>query len=70
LLGARLRECVAALQDLPPISAEAVFGPIDALKLRSSLTLFTEADGGPMFDAALARWCGAKDEATLEILAS
>ena len=33
-LGPRLRACVAALQDLPPTSATAVFGDIDATKLR------------------------------------
>jgi len=69
LLGARLRDCVAALQDLPSTDAEAVFGAIDALKLRSSLTLFGEAGGGAMFDAAIERWFGNKDAATLEILA-
>jgi uncharacterized protein (DUF1810 family) len=68
LLGARYRECVAALQDLPPTSAEAVFGSTDALKLRSSLTLFAEAGGGPMVEAALARWFGEKDETTLRLL--
>lgn len=68
LLGARLRECVAALQDLAPTSAEAVFGEIDAIKLRSSLTLFGEASGERMFDAAIERWFGSKDPATLELL--
>jgi uncharacterized protein (DUF1810 family) len=68
VLGPRLRECVAALQDLPPTSAEAVFGPIDAIKLRSSLTLFAEASGELMFDAAIQRWFGTPDEATLALL--
>jgi uncharacterized protein (DUF1810 family) len=68
LLGPRLAECVAALQDLPPTSAEAVFGEVDAQKLRSSLTLFAEAGGGAMFDAAIERWFGAQDEATLALL--
>jgi uncharacterized protein (DUF1810 family) len=68
VLGPRLRECVAALQDLPPTSAEAVFGPIDAIKLRSSLTLFAEASGELMFDAAIQRWFGSRDEATLALL--
>ncbi len=68
VLGARLRECVAALRDLPPTDAEAVFGSTDAMKLRSSLTLFAEAGGGAMFDATIARWFGAKDEATLKLL--
>lgn len=70
VLGPRLRECVAALQDLPPTSAEAVFGGIDAVKLRSSLTLFAEASGERMFEAAIERWFGSKDEATQGLLAS
>lgn len=70
VLGARLRDCVAALQDLTGTSAEAVFGGIDALKLRSSLTLFVEAGGGRLFTAALDRWFGGEaDAATLARLA-
>lgn len=69
VLGARLRECVAALQALPPTKVTAVFGEIDAIKLRSSLTLFGEADTGPTFQTALDRWfSGKKDEATLRLL--
>lgn len=68
-LGKRLQECVAALQDLPACSAEAVFGPVDAMKLRSSLTLFIEAGAGRQFEAALDRWFGGeKDERTLQML--
>jgi uncharacterized protein (DUF1810 family) len=55
ILGARLRTCVEALHDLPPTNAEAVFGCLDAAKLRSSLTLFSAADGGTIFTAALER---------------
>lgn len=69
LLGERLRECTAALQDLTMAKADAVFGEVDAMKLRSSLTLFVQAGGGPLFDAALARWFGGrKDEETLRLL--
>lgn len=69
LLGSRLRACVAALQDLPETTAERVFGGIDAVKLRSSLTLFAEAGGGALFEAALARWfAGARDSATMKII--
>jgi uncharacterized protein (DUF1810 family) len=69
VLGPRLRECVAALQELGETTAEAVFGTIDAVKLRSSLTLFIEAGGGPLFTAALDRWFeGRKDGATLRLL--
>lgn len=68
VLGARLRECVESLQDLSGRSADGVFGDIDALKLRSSLTLFTLAEGGPIFGAALARWFGSMDDQTEELL--
>lgn len=68
VLGPRYRECVAALQDLTGTTAKAVFGTIDAIKLRSSLTLFAEASGAPLFDAAIERWFGGKkDEASLRI---
>ncbi len=69
VLGARYVECVAALQDLVDTTAEKVFGPTDAMKLRSSLTLFAEAGEMPLFRAALIRWFGSPDEATLRILA-
>lgn len=66
LLGARLRDCVGALQDLTSTSAQAVFGSVDAMKLRSSLTLFAQAGGGGLFTAALERWFdGEADAATL-----
>lgn len=68
VLGARLRDCVTALQDLAASDAVAVFGAVDAMKLRSSLTLFVAAGGGPLFVAALARWGGGPDPATLELL--
>ena len=69
LLGARLRESVAALQDLTGLTAVAVFGVVDAMKLRSSLTLFDYAGGGALFAAALKRWFeGVRDPATLGVI--
>ncbi|QJU59263.1 DUF1810 domain-containing protein [Sphingomonas sp. AP4-R1] len=68
LLGPRLIECVGALQGLATADAASVFGPIDAMKLRSSLSLFTAAGGPPIFQAALVRWFGTPDPATLERL--
>ncbi|NML06798.1 DUF1810 domain-containing protein [Sphingomonas sp. G-3-2-10] len=68
VLGARLRECVGALQDITDISisAQDVFGAVDAMKLRSSLTLFEAAEPSPLFAAALDRWfAGQHDPATL-----
>ena len=69
VLGPRYRACVDALQALPPSDAEAVFGGIDAIKLRSSLTLFERAGGEAWIAPALDRWFGgARDPATLTIL--
>ena len=69
VLGARLRACLAALGGLEATSAAAVFGTVDAAKLRSSLTLFVAAGGGPAFSEALDRWFGGDaDPRTLELL--
>lgn len=69
VLGARLRTSVEALQDLEQRSAEDVFGAVDAMKLRSSLTLFVRASGERLFAAALERWFdGVEDEATLRLI--
>ena len=69
VLGARLRECVTALQDLGPTTAEAVLGAVDAAKLRSSLTLFLEGGREALFRAALERWFGGEpDPLTLDRL--
>jgi uncharacterized protein (DUF1810 family) len=71
LLGPRLRACVAALQNLLEADAEAVFGAVDAAKLRSSLTLFTRAGGGSLFEAAIERWfAGQSDGRTEQLLES
>ncbi|MFD1951760.1 DUF1810 domain-containing protein [Sphingomonas arantia] len=66
VLGARLRECVEAISDGSP---DAMFGSVDAMKLRSSLTLFAEAGGADEpFAPALARLFGSADEATLRLI--
>lgn len=44
LLGERLRECCRAiLPHLQQVPAEDILGPIDALKIRSSMDIFSEA---------------------------
>jgi len=69
ILAPRLLEIVGALQDLPIMKAVDVFGPIDAVKLRSSLTLFVTAGGPAILSAALGRWfSGELDAATLELV--
>jgi uncharacterized protein (DUF1810 family) len=70
LLGPRLRECVDAL--LPWAgrqSAVEILGPVDAMKLRSSLTLFDHAAAGDVFASALAGFFdGEPDDRTLALL--
>jgi uncharacterized protein (DUF1810 family) len=48
LLGPRLRACFAALRPhlAAGVSAEAIVGPVDAMKLRSCLAIFGEAAPG------------------------
>ena len=59
VLGPRLRESAQALADLPGTDAEAVMGGIDAVKLRSSMTLFARADPDePVFAAVLEQYFG------------
>ncbi len=43
VLGARLRECVGILLAIEGRSADEIFGPLDAMKVRSSMTLFHRA---------------------------
>ena len=46
ILGARIRECATLLLSAPPgRSAADVLGDLDAMKVRSSMTLFHHADG-------------------------
>jgi len=56
LLGARLRQCCMALiPHLEKQAAAAILGPVDALKLASSMRLFSEAvPGEPLFAETLA----------------
>ena len=70
VLVTRRRECLAALAAIPKAVATAVFGGIDAMKLRSSLTLFLRAV--PEEEAlaqTLSRWFGGvADERTDALL--
>ena len=70
VLGARLAEAIAALLSAPG-DAETILGPIDAIKLRSSMTLFSAvADDRAPFDAVLSRFYrGERDPATLRLIA-
>jgi uncharacterized protein (DUF1810 family) len=70
VLGARLRDCARALADLDTGDPVAVLGPVDALKLRSSMTLFARAEPGePVFRQVLEQYYdGAEDPATVSLL--
>ncbi|MBS0560817.1 MAG: DUF1810 domain-containing protein [Proteobacteria bacterium] len=67
VLGPRLRECCAVLLRLSGATAREVFGLVDAVKLRSCMTLFAAAAGGneSVFQQVLDRYfAGAADPAT------
>jgi uncharacterized protein (DUF1810 family) len=70
LLGPRLVEVTEAALAHRGRGAEAIFGPVDATKLRSSMTLFEAAasKAGPFGTALDAFFGGARDEATLGLL--
>ena len=70
LLGARLLECVDAIQAVQDTPAEQILGSVDAMKYRSCLTLFANAASSPApFAAALAKFfAGRQDPKTLELL--
>lgn len=69
LLGERLRECVEILLEQEGRSAHAIFGSPDDMKLRSCLTLFSEASGEEVFLRALDKYFdGEPDPETLRIL--
>lgn len=70
LLGPRLLACVDALLRHRDRDADAILGSIDALKLRSSLTLFAEvAPAERRFrETLMAFYGGRPDAATLKLL--
>jgi uncharacterized protein (DUF1810 family) len=70
LLAPRLRQCVAALEPWAgKRSAEHIFGIVDAMKLKSSLTLFDRVEPSGVFDRALMNFfAGGRDERTLALL--
>lgn len=75
LLGFRLLQATGLVQHAVGRSPDDVFGAVDSLKLRSSMTLFTLAqngcprDGGEVFQAVLDRYFeGRPDAATLRLI--
>jgi uncharacterized protein (DUF1810 family) len=69
VLGPRLRSCCEALLAVEHSDPAEVLGDVDALKLRSSMTLFARATDDPVFTEVLDRfYAGVPDGATLELL--
>jgi uncharacterized protein (DUF1810 family) len=70
VLGARLKNCMALLLAHQGLSAQAIFGSTDAMKLKSCATLFAEvAPQEPLFQEVLKRfYAGERDGRTLELL--
>jgi uncharacterized protein (DUF1810 family) len=69
VLGARLRESAGALLAHAGTSAEAILGGIDAIKLRSSMTLFDRAaDGDAVFRDVLDAFFGGEADPATERL--
>ncbi len=73
VLGPRLRECAAALDALATDDPVHVLGPVDATKLRSSMTLFERAAADASEAEPFARvlehfFGGRRDDATMTIL--
>jgi uncharacterized protein (DUF1810 family) len=70
VLGPRLKHCMALLLVQRGLSAQQIFGSIDAMKLKSCATLFAAVAGHePVFQQVLDHYySGAQDSRTLELL--
>ena len=70
VLGARLRECTGLVNGHAGTPIDAILGHVDALKFRSSMTLFhAAAPDDALFAAALESFYGGQpDQATLALL--
>jgi uncharacterized protein (DUF1810 family) len=70
VLGPRLLECASVLADNLDATADQIFGDVDAMKLRSSMTLFQRAaPDEPLFGRVIDRYFdGAADAETLRRL--
>ncbi len=70
VLGPRLAECAKLALDVEGRTAREIFGAIDEMKFRSSMTLFAEAaPGGSVFEQCLEKYFGgAPDPATRALI--
>ena len=68
-LGARLRECAGAVLATKGRTANEIFGELDAMKVRSSMTLFHRAaPDEPLFQQVLERYYGGVPDALTDQL--
>lgn len=69
VLGSRLRRICEALLELETSDPEVVFGGIDAVKLRSSMTIFDLVSPGDVFARVLDKYFGGeRDRRTLRLV--
>lgn len=69
VLGARLREITAALLSHEKYTAREILGHVDALKVRSCMTLFDSISSDDIFDQVLRKYYdGTRCQATLRML--
>jgi uncharacterized protein (DUF1810 family) len=69
ILGPRYRQAVEVISEWAgKRDAVAILGPVDAVKLRSSLTLFEAVSGDPLFARAIEAFFDGPDTATLRLL--
>lgn len=62
ILNAHLREIVGVLLSLPINDPESIFGKLDALKLKSSMTLFDAAQPNDIYAKVLKKYFGGQQD--------
>lgn len=71
VLGQRLREASEAVLGVEGRDIVSIMSPVDALKLKSSMTLFDAVSPGDVFAEVLEKYyAGERDELTLRMLES
>jgi uncharacterized protein (DUF1810 family) len=69
ILGSRLIECCNLILDIQGRTAHYIFGETDAMKLKSSMTLFMRSSDNPVFCKVLSKYFADKEDiATSAIL--
>ena len=69
VLGPRLVECTQLVNQVEGKTLEEIFGLVDTLKFRSSMTLFDVISANAIFESALRKYfAGEPDRRTLDLL--